>query len=72
LGALSQGPSALFIIEFNATRNVLRLVEGDFTQDVVSTRDRLFDAIGRLVRALAEELDPLLEQLASSTEGSRQ
>ena len=34
-------PSALFIMEFNATRNVGRLAEGDFTQQVVGTRVRL-------------------------------
>src|SRR5688572_22357209 len=34
-------PSALFIMEFNATRNVGRLAEGDFTQDVIGTRVRL-------------------------------
>ena len=34
-------PSALFIMEFNATRNVGRLLEGDFTQQVVGTRVRL-------------------------------
>jgi len=34
-------PSALFIMEFNATRNEGRLAEGDFTQQVVGTRVRL-------------------------------
>ena len=34
-------PSALFIMEFNATRNVGHLAEGDFTQDVFGTRVRL-------------------------------
>ena len=34
-------PSALFITEFNATRNVGRLAEGNFTQQVVGTRLRV-------------------------------
>jgi hypothetical protein len=34
-------PSALFIAELNGTRNVARLAEGDFTQQVVGTRLRL-------------------------------
>jgi hypothetical protein len=34
-------PSALFIAEFNATRNEGRLAEGDFTQQVVGTRLRV-------------------------------
>lgn len=34
-------PSPLFIVELNATRNVGRLPEGDFTQEVVGTRVRL-------------------------------
>jgi hypothetical protein len=34
-------PSALFIMEFNATRNVGRLAEGNFTQQVIGTRARI-------------------------------
>ena len=34
-------PSALFIIDLNGTRNVGRLAEGDFTQNVVGARARL-------------------------------
>lgn len=34
-------PSALFVVEFNATRNVGRLAEGQFTQQVVGTRFRV-------------------------------
>ncbi|MEW5918190.1 MAG: DUF5916 domain-containing protein, partial [Gemmatimonadota bacterium] len=34
-------PSALFIMEFNATRNMARLAEGNFTQQVFGTRLRL-------------------------------
>lgn len=34
-------PSNLFIVEFNATRNVARLVEGDFTQQVIGARFRM-------------------------------
>ena len=34
-------PSALFITEFNATRNIGRLAEGSFTQQVVGTRLRV-------------------------------
>ena len=34
-------PSALFIMEFNATRNLGRLAEGDFMQQVLGTRVRL-------------------------------
>lgn len=34
-------PSALFIVEMNGTRNVGRLPEGDFTQQVVGTRLRV-------------------------------
>lgn len=34
-------PSALFIMDFNATRNVGRMSEGDFTQQVVGTRLRI-------------------------------
>jgi hypothetical protein len=34
-------PSALFRVELNATRNVGRLREGDFTQDLVGTRLRV-------------------------------
>jgi hypothetical protein len=41
IATASWKPSALFIMEFNATRNVGRLAEGDFTQDVVGTRVRL-------------------------------
>ena len=41
IATASWKPSALFIMEFNATRNVGRLAEGDFTQQVVGTRARL-------------------------------
>jgi hypothetical protein len=34
-------PSSLFIVELNATRNVGRLAEGNFTQQVVGTRFRV-------------------------------
>lgn len=34
-------PSNLFIVEFNATRNVARLAQGDFTQQVVGARFRM-------------------------------
>jgi hypothetical protein len=34
-------PSSLFIMELNGTRNVGRLREGDFTQDLIGTRVRL-------------------------------
>ena len=34
-------PSPLFIVELNATRNVGRLSEGDFTQQVIGTRLRV-------------------------------
>jgi hypothetical protein len=34
-------PSALFILELNGTRNVARLQEGDFTQNVIGTRVRV-------------------------------
>lgn len=34
-------PSPLFIVELNATRNVGRLPQGDFTQDLFGTRVRL-------------------------------
>jgi hypothetical protein len=34
-------PSALFILELNGTRNVARLREGDFTQNVIGTRVRV-------------------------------
>ena len=34
-------PSNLFIVEFNATRNVARLAEGDFTQQVIGARFRM-------------------------------
>jgi hypothetical protein len=34
-------PSPLFILELNGTRNVGRLAEGDFTQEVVGTRFRV-------------------------------
>jgi hypothetical protein len=34
-------PSSLFIVELNGTRNVGRLREGDFTQDLVGTRLRV-------------------------------
>lgn len=41
IATASWKPSALFIMEFNATRNVGRLAEGDFTQQVVGTRVRM-------------------------------
>src|SRR5688572_1391578 len=41
IATASWKPSALFIMEFNATRNVGRLAEGDFTQQVVGTRARV-------------------------------
>lgn len=41
IATASWKPSALFIMEFNATRNVGRLAEGDFTQQVLGTRLRL-------------------------------
>ena len=41
IATASWKPSALFIMEFNATRNVGRLAEGDFTQQVIGTRARL-------------------------------
>ncbi|MGQ0643018.1 MAG: DUF5916 domain-containing protein [Gemmatimonadaceae bacterium] len=34
-------PSSLFILEFNATRNVARLAQGNFTQQVIGTRARV-------------------------------
>ncbi len=34
-------PSALFIVELNATRNLARLAEGSFTQQVIGTRVRV-------------------------------
>ena len=34
-------PSSLFIVELNGTRNVGRLREGDFTQDLIGTRLRV-------------------------------
>lgn len=34
-------PSALFNLELNATRNIGRLAEGNFTQDVIGTRARV-------------------------------
>jgi hypothetical protein len=34
-------PSALFIVELNATRNMARLAEGSFTQQVIGTRLRV-------------------------------
>jgi hypothetical protein len=41
IATASWKPSALFIMEFNATRNVGRLAEGQFTQQVVGTRARV-------------------------------
>jgi len=41
IATASWKPSALFIMEFNATRNVGRLAEGDFTQQVIGTRARI-------------------------------
>jgi len=41
IATASWKPSALFIMEFNATRNVGRLAEGNFTQQVIGTRARL-------------------------------
>ena len=41
IATASWKPSALFIMEFNATRNVGRLAEGDFTQQVIGTRARV-------------------------------
>jgi hypothetical protein len=41
IATASWKPSALFIMEFNATRNVGRLPEGDFTQQLVGTRARV-------------------------------
>jgi hypothetical protein len=41
IATASWKPSALFIMEFNATRNVARLAEGDFTQQVIGTRARI-------------------------------
>jgi hypothetical protein len=41
IATASWKPSALFIVEFNATRNVGRLAEGQFTQQVVGTRARV-------------------------------
>lgn len=41
IATASWKPSALFIMEFNATRNVGRLAEGGFTQQVIGTRARL-------------------------------
>ncbi len=37
----SYKPSALFTVDFNATRNIGRLPQGDFTQQVVGTRFRV-------------------------------
>jgi hypothetical protein len=34
-------PSSLFIVELNGTRNIGRLREGDFTQDLIGTRVRV-------------------------------
>jgi hypothetical protein len=34
-------PSSLFIVEFNGTRNIARLAEGSFTQQVIGTRIRV-------------------------------
>jgi Domain of unknown function (DUF5916) len=34
-------PSSLFIVEMNATRNIGRLVQGNFTQDLFGTRVRM-------------------------------
>jgi hypothetical protein len=41
IATASWKPSALFIMEFNATRNVGRLAEGNFTQQVIGTRARI-------------------------------
>jgi hypothetical protein len=41
IATASWKPSALFIMEFNATRNVGHLAEGDFTQQVIGSRVRL-------------------------------
>jgi hypothetical protein len=41
IATASWKPSALFIMEFNATRNVGRLAEGNFTQQVLGTRARI-------------------------------
>jgi hypothetical protein len=41
IATASWKPSALFILDFNATRNVGRLAEGSFTQQVVGTRARV-------------------------------
>ncbi len=41
IATASWKPSALFIMEFNATQNVGRLAEGNFTQQVIGTRARL-------------------------------
>jgi hypothetical protein len=41
IATASWKPSALFIMEFNATRNVGRLAEGHFTQQVIGTRARV-------------------------------
>ena len=41
IATASWKPSALFIMEFNATRNVGRLAQGSFTQQVIGTRARL-------------------------------
>jgi hypothetical protein len=41
IATASWKPSPLFIVELNATRNVGRLAEGDFTQQVVGTRFRV-------------------------------
>jgi hypothetical protein len=41
IATASWKPSALFIVEFNATRNAGRLAEGTFTQQVVGTRVRV-------------------------------
>ncbi len=41
IATASWKPSALFIMEFNATRNAGRLAEGDFTQQVFGTRARI-------------------------------
>jgi len=41
IATTSWKPSALFILELNATHNVGRLPEGNFTQDVIGTRARV-------------------------------
>lgn len=41
IATASWKPSALYIMEFNATRNVAHLAEGSFTQQVVGTRARV-------------------------------